>query len=66
MNKLKAELTSVINKGGTSEEILNIESQIKELVDEGEVKALKNKKNCNILEDERTSKAFPMLSPNIS
>ena len=33
-NKLKAELTSIINRGGNSEDILNIEGQIKELVDE--------------------------------
>ena len=29
INKLKAELTSIINEGGNSEDILNIESQIK-------------------------------------
>ena len=33
---------------------MDIESQIRELVDE----ALKNRKNYNILEDERPSKAF--------
>ena len=41
INKLKAELTIVINEGGSSEEILNIESQIQEHVDEDVVNALK-------------------------
>jgi len=44
MNKLKVELTTVMNQGGSSEEILDIESQIEELVDEDVVKALKNRK----------------------
>ena len=59
INKLKAELTTIINEGGSSEEILNIERRIKELVDKDVVKkALKKRKNYNILEDERPSKAF--------
>ena len=58
INKLKAELTSIITEGGSSAEMLNIESQIKELVDEDVAKALKNRKNYNILEDERPIKAF--------
>ena len=55
IDKLKAELTIVINECGSSEEILDIESQIKELVDEDVMNALKNRKNYNILEDERPS-----------
>ena len=43
--KLQAEHKTVINEGGSSEEILDIESPIKELVDEDMVKALKNRKN---------------------
>ena len=58
MNKLKDQLTTVTNEGGSSEEILNIESKINELVDEDIVKALKNRKNYNILEDDRPSKKF--------
>ena len=44
--------------GGSSEEILDIESQIRELVDEDVMSALKNRKNYSILEVERPSKAF--------
>ena len=58
INKLKAKLTRVIDEGGSSEEILEIESQMRELVDEDVMKALKNRKNYSILEDERPSKAF--------
>ena len=58
MNKPKAELTSIINEVGSSQEIINIERQIKELVDKNVAKALKNRKNYNILEDERPIKAF--------
>ena len=58
MSILKAKITSIMNEGGSSEEITNIESQIKELVDEDLAKDLKNRKNHNILEDERPSKAF--------
>ena len=43
MNKLKVKLMIVINEGGKSEEILDIESQIKELVDEDVIMALKNR-----------------------
>ena len=53
INKLKAELTTIINEGGSSEEILNIESQIKELGDEDVDNALKKRKNYNILEANR-------------
>ena len=35
------------------EEVLNIESQIKELVDEDVDKALKSRNNYNVFEDER-------------
>ena len=58
INKLKAKLTRVIDEGGSSEEILDMESQIRELVDEDVMSALKNRKNYSILEDERPSKAF--------
>ena len=55
-NKLKATLMRVIDEGGSSEEILDIESQTRELVDEDVMLALKNRKNYNILEDDRPSK----------
>ena len=58
INKLKAILTRVIDEGGSSEEILDIESQIRELVDDDFMSALKNRQNYSILEDERASKAF--------
>ena len=58
INKLKANWMRVIDEGGSSEEILDIESQIRELVDEDVRSALKNRKNYSILEDERPSKAF--------
>ena len=58
INKLKAKLTRVINEGGSSEEILDIQSQMRELVDEDVMSALKNRKNYSILEDERPSKPF--------
>ena len=58
INKLKANLTRVIDESGSSEEISDIESQIRELVDEDVMLALKNRKNYSILEDERPSKAF--------
>ena len=45
-------------RGGNSEDILEIESQIRELVDGDVMLALKNRKYYNILEDERPSKAF--------
>ena len=44
INKLKQELMIVINEGGSSEEILDIESLIKELVDDDVMKALKNRR----------------------
>ena len=50
INKLKAELTTIRDDGGSSEEILDIESRIKDFVDDDDVmKALKNRKNYNIL-----------------
>ena len=58
LKKLKAKLTRVIDEGGSSEEILEIESQMRELVDQDVMTALKNRKNYSILEDERPSKAF--------
>ena len=54
-------MTRVIDEGGSSEEILEIESQIRDLVDEDVISALKNRKNCSILEDKRPSKAFLYL-----
>ena len=44
MNKLKAKLMSFIDEGGSSEEILDIKSQIRELVDEDVMLALKKRK----------------------
>ena len=41
INKLKAKLTRVIDKGRCSEEILDIKSQMRELVDEDVMSALK-------------------------
>ena len=58
INKLEAELTSIVNEGVHSEDILDVESQIKELVDEDVAKALKNRKKCSKLEDKRPGKAF--------
>ena len=52
-NKLKTELTRVIDEDGNSEKILDIESQINDLVNEDVMKALKNRKKYNILEDEQ-------------
>ena len=49
ISKLKAELTTVINEGGSSEEMLDIENQIKELVDEDIVKDLKTEKSTTFL-----------------
>ena len=59
INKLKAKLTRVIDEGGSSEEILDIKSQMRELVDEDVMSALKNRKNYSILEDERPSNPKP-------
>ena len=50
INKLMAKLMKVIDESGSSEEILNIESQMRELVDEDVMSALKNRKNYIILE----------------
>ena len=51
-------MTTVIDEGGSSEEILDIKSHRKELVDEDVMLALKNRKSYSILEDERPSKGF--------
>ena len=52
-------MTKLVNQGGdNSEEILRLEEQIQLLVDENLTKALQNRKNFRILEDERPSKAF--------
>ena len=59
INKLKTVLTKLVNQGGdNSEEILRVEEQIQLLVDEDLTKALQNRKNFRILEDERPSKSF--------
>ena len=52
-------MTKLVNQGGdNSEEILRLEEQIQLLVDEDLTKALQNRKNFRILEDERPSKSF--------
>ena len=59
INKLKTKLTKLANQGGdNSEEILRLENQIQLLVDEDLTKALQNRKNFRILEDERPRKSF--------
>ena len=59
INKLRQELTMLINQGGeNSDKILRLENQIQLLVDEDLTKALQNRKNFRILEDERPSKSF--------
>merc|ERR1712198_590053 len=59
INKLKTELTRLINNGGDNgEEILSLEDQIQLLTDEDVEKALQNRKNFRILEDERPTKSF--------
>ena len=58
INKLRADLTTLVNSGGCGEDILNIEARMKELEEEDIAKALKLRKNFSILEDERPSKAF--------
>ena len=55
-------MTKLVNQGGdNSEEILRLEEQIQLLVDEDLTKALQNRKNFRILEDERPSKFFLIL-----
>ena len=49
INKLKVNLRIVIDEGGSSEEILDIESQIRELVDEDVMSALKTGKTTAFL-----------------
>ena len=58
INKLRADLTALVNSGGSGEDILKIEARMKELEEEDIAKALKLRKNFSILEDERPSKAF--------
>ena len=58
INQLRVILTRVIDEGGSSEEILDIESQIRELADEDVMLALKNRKRYSILEEERPRQAF--------
>ena len=59
INKLRRELTTLVNKGGdNSDRILRLEEQIQLLVDEDLAQALQNRKNFRILEDERPSKSF--------
>ena len=47
INKLKVGLTFVIDEEGSSEDILNIESQIQELVDKDLAKAFQHRKNVS-------------------
>ena len=56
IDKLSADLTVLVNSGGSSEDILKIEARMKELEDIA--KALKLRKNFSIFEDERPSQAF--------
>ena len=57
INKLRQELTTVFNQGGDNgKKILRLEEQIQLLVDEDLTKALQNRKNFCILEDEKPSK----------
>ena len=58
INKLRADLTTLVNSGGSGEDILKIEARMKELEEEDIARALKLRKNFSILEDERPSKAF--------
>ena len=59
INELRQELTMIVNQGGDNRErILRFEEQIQLLVDEDLTKALQNRKNFHILEDERLSKSF--------
>ena len=58
INKLRADLTVLVNSGGIGEDILKIEAGMKEPEEEDIVNALKLRKNSSILEDERPSKAF--------
>ena len=58
INKLRADLTAIVNSGGSGEEILKIEARMKELEEEDIARALKLRKKFNILEDERPNKAL--------
>ena len=58
INKLRADLTTLVNSGESGEDILKIEARMKELEEEDIARALKLRKNFSILEDERPSKAF--------
>ena len=58
INKLRADLTTLVNSGESGEDILKIEARMKELEEEDIARALKLRKNVSIREDERPSKAF--------
>ena len=59
INKLRQEFTTVVNQGGdNSERILRLKEQIQLLVAEDLTKALQNRKNFCVLEDESLSKSF--------
>ena len=58
INKLRADLTTLVNSGGSGEDILKIEARMKELEEEDVARDLKLRKNFSILEDERPSRAF--------
>ena len=58
-SKRRQELTKLVNQGGeNSERILRLENQIQLLVDKDLTKAIQNKKNFRILEDEMPSTSF--------
>ena len=58
INKLRADLTTLVNSGESGEDILKIEARMKELEEEDIARALKLRKNVSSREDERPSKAF--------
>ena len=58
INKLRSDITVLVNSGRSGEDILKIEARMKELEEEDIAKALKLRKNFSILEDERPGKAF--------
>ena len=59
IDRLRQKLTTQVNQGGdNSDKTLRLENQIQLLVDEDLTKALQNRKNFRIHEDERPSKSF--------
>ena len=59
INTLRQELTRLVNQGGdNSDKILRLQNQIQLLVDKDLTKAIQNKKNFRILEDEMPSTSF--------